>query len=90
MIDTTLLGQQAARCMESLEEHDAMDGGKLVAVGIIVAAENAEGDMTITRTFCSDTTYYRQLGLFEAGLDCLKSGYRYGTPEELGEDEPGE
>jgi hypothetical protein len=78
MIDSQLLGETAAKCMEYLDEHEGLDGGEIHAVLIIVVAENADRDTTFTRTFCSKTMYYEQLGLAGAGLECVKDGFRSG------------
>ncbi len=77
MIDTQLLGQTAAKCMDSLEGVGGLDEGRLTAVAIIVICEDAEGGQTFTRTYMSDTHYYKQLGIIYAGLECLQDGTRF-------------
>jgi hypothetical protein len=90
MIDSQLLGQTAARCMEYLDDHEALDGGELVAVGIVVLAQNSEGTVTYTRTFSSEDMYYRQIGLYQAGIECVRDGYRSGPPGTVEDDDEDE
>ena len=78
MIDTTLLGETAANCMDSLENHEDLDGGKIVAVGIIVIAEDEAGSKTFTRIYASENRHYNQIGLFTAGLNVVERGWRLG------------
>lgn len=81
-----MLGETAAKCMEYLDDHEALDGGHIVTVGIVVVAENAKGTQTFTRTFCSETLYYRQIGLMQAGIECVRDGFRQ-VDEDEDEDE---
>lgn len=77
MIDTSTLGTTAARCMEELDKMEELDGGQVIASAVVVVAEDENGTMTVTRTFCSEGTHYRQLGLLHAGLEVVESGLRY-------------
>lgn len=90
MIDTQLLGETAARCMEDMDEAEHLDGGKLISVGITVIAEGPEGDSTFVKIYTSETMHYRQMGLYQAGLDCVKSGTRYSVGPDDDEDESDE
>lgn len=87
MIDSKMLGETAARCMEYMDDSEDLDEGEVLAVAIVVIAQNKGGDMTMNRTFCSDTTYYRQLGILEVGLECVKDGYRHAAPDETDDDD---
>lgn len=69
-VDTTLLGETAAECMETLAERFDDEHAELVAVGIVVVAET--DDMTWTRTFCSRHYFFEQIGLFEAAKDVIQ------------------
>lgn len=71
-IDTTLLGETAARCMESLDDKFTVEEGELYAVGIVVVC--ARDDATWTRTFCSTEIHFEQLGLFQLALDVARTG----------------
>jgi hypothetical protein len=71
-IDTTLLGETAARCMESLDEKFEHEDAELRAVGIVVVTgRDAE---TWTRTFCSTEIHFEQLGLFTLAVDVVRDG----------------
>lgn len=82
MIDSTLLGQTAARLMESLDLDGKFDGGKLISVAIVAIAQDEPGETTYTRFFCSDDVFYQQVGILEAGLIALKEGWRVVSPDE--------
>jgi hypothetical protein len=71
-VDTTLLGETAARCMESLDEKFDNEAVELYAVGIVVVC--ARDDETWTRTFCSTEIHFEQLGLFQLALDVARTG----------------
>jgi hypothetical protein len=68
-VDSALLGQTAAKCME------AVDGisGELLAVGIVVVIDTGD-DETLTRTYSSRTIHFENLGLFEAACDVVRHG----------------
>lgn len=89
MIDTQLLGETAAKCMEDLDESEALHGGEVLAVGIVVVIQTRD-DTSATRTYSSERVYYRQHGLFQAGLHCVESGQRYTPPAFGGDDVPDE
>ena len=79
MIDATLLGTTTARLMDVLEAEPLTDGDgepiegvEMVAVGIVVVCSNEEH--SFTRTFCSDTRTYQQVGLFSTAVACAKEG----------------
>lgn len=88
MIDTTLLGQTAAKCMEYMDENEQMDGSTLISVGLIVIAESSDGETTFTRTFCSDERHYHQVGLMHMGMTCVLDGVKNAGPPS--DDEPDE
>jgi hypothetical protein len=78
LIDSTLLGQTTAQLMDAIEARPPVDGDgsplegvEMVAVGIVVICSNH--DYTFTRTFCSDTRTYQQVGLFTEALDCARA-----------------
>lgn len=79
-IETQLLGETAAKCMDYLESHEALDEGQILGVGIVVVAQTADGETSFTRTFCSETTFYKQVGLFDAAQDCVRQGWRHERP----------
>lgn len=85
MIDAQLLGQEAAKAMQYLDENEDMDGGELVAVQISVIVSN--GDMAFTRVFSSEKFYHQQVGHAEATLNCIKDGFRFHNPSEAIDDE---
>lgn len=87
IIDTVLLGETAAKCMEYMDESEHLDGGHIVAVAIVVVAENASESQTFTRTFSSETMYYKQVGLMQAGIECVRDGFRQAAPGELDDEE---
>jgi hypothetical protein len=76
-IDTTLIGEAAAQLMEKLSDVD----GELVAVGIVAIRDI--GGNTCTTTYCTDDLDYRQVGLFEAGLDSVRMGEFVDWDEEV-------
>lgn len=82
MIDTTLLGETAAKCMEYMDEAPALDGGEIVSCAIVVIAQSEDKTSTFTRTFCSDEVHYRQIGIFTVGLECVSSGIKPTSPDE--------
>jgi hypothetical protein len=73
VIDQSLLGSTVAKCMDSIEESPPEDGedGEMIAVGLVVVIRTEHA--SYTRTYCSETTYYRQRGLFEIALETVKS-----------------
>lgn len=48
------------------------DDAEILAVGIVVAVSS--GDMTFTRTYCTDKIHYRALGLFNAAVETIEDG----------------
>lgn len=90
MIDSTLLGETAAKCMGYLDDTVGLDGGTVLSVGIVVVAQNEAGDQTFTRTFCSDLVHYHQVGLFSEASKVVSEGYspndRGGDPDDDDED----
>jgi hypothetical protein len=86
VIDTKLLGHTTARCMDYMDDHEGLDGGTIIAVGLIVVAESADGTTTFTRTFCSDERHYQQVGIMAQGMTCVVEGVKNVTGEEEGDD----
>lgn len=77
-MDMTLLGETTAKMMDAIERNPRFDEDtSLLAIGIVVILEGKDSDgdpMTFTRTFCSEDYHYRQVGVFEAGLETIKDG----------------
>lgn len=82
-IDSTLLGETAAKCMDSVSEMHWAGEGKIIACGIVVVVESEDESQTYMRTFCSERIHHHQVGLFRAGLMTIEEGFQ---PDE-GEDE---
>lgn len=76
MVDSALLGETAARCMETMDAVDCVDGGEIEAVTIIVIARNAEDSLTYAQVFSSEKKAWKQLGIIHAGLDAVETGER--------------
>jgi hypothetical protein len=80
-MDLTILGETTAKLMDSIDHQPRFqeDGAKLLSVGIVVVIE-AKGedgeDQTFSRTFCSDSYHYQQLGLFSTAVDTIRDGFR--------------
>lgn len=74
MIDSTVLGETAARCMESLDNHEALDGGAIEAVLIVVVARDEADTGTWTRVYSSRNRYFEQRGLIAVANDCIMEG----------------
>lgn len=73
-VDTHLLGETTAECMDSIDADYGSEDGELVAVGIIAVIE--QDDQTFTRIYTSRRTYFEQLGLYSAALECVRTGDR--------------
>lgn len=71
-MDTSLIGETAARMMESLD--DFGEEADLVSVGIVVVVDpepgNDEGS-TYTRIKCSEKVWEHRVGLFRGALAVL-------------------
>lgn len=80
-VDTKMLGETAAKCMDGLESETEGVEGELVAVGIVAIYELGD-DETRTRIFCSHERHFEHLGIFRAALECVE----YGT-ESTGDDD---
>jgi len=79
MIDSELIGKTSMQLLDHMETDSKIDGGKIIAVGVVCVVENADGDATFTRCWCSDTEYYKQLGLFHTAIEVVEDGL---MPEE--------
>lgn len=84
-MDQTILGETAAKLMDSLESDPRITGGEIIACGIIaiIQAETDDGPMTFARTMSTEDIHYRAVGLFREGYETVASGT-------LTEEEPGD
>lgn len=85
MIDTTLLGETAAKCMDSLDNLNDPDleDGALIACAIVCVVRDKEDSISFTRTYCSDDIHYRQVGIMAAGLNVVTNGSK---PDDVEDD----
>lgn len=90
MIDTQTLGLTTAKAMDYLDNAEEMNGGRIVGCMLAVIVEGPDGSESFTRTFASDTLYYRQIGLAQAALECIKDGFRFFNPADRDEDDDDE
>lgn len=71
-METLLLGETAAKCIDAIDAGPFSEDAEIVAVGIVVVVR--DGARVATKTSCSEYEHYRQVGLFDAALDCVKTG----------------
>lgn len=76
MVDSALLGETAARCMEVMDTVECVDGGEIEAVMIIVLAKNSEDTISYAQVFCSEKKAWKQMGIIHTGLDAIETGER--------------
>jgi hypothetical protein len=71
--DNTLIAEASMGILDSIEEKfGETENAEILAVGIVVAVST--GDMTFTRTYCTDKIHYRALGLFNAAVETIEDG----------------
>jgi hypothetical protein len=76
MVDSALLGETAARCMESMDAIEQVDGGAIDAVMIIVVARDEGDTLMHAQVFSSERAAWKQMGLIHTGLEVLTTGER--------------
>lgn len=77
-----LLGETTAKLMDSLGDDSRLDGGEIIAVGIVAIVQ--VDDMTYTRTMSNEDIHHRALGLFREGFLTIERGH---TPDSVEDDE---
>lgn len=83
-MDSELIGKTTMQLLDHMEGDPKVEGGTIVAVGVVCVVENSEGNQTFTRIWCSDDMYYKQVGLFQTALEVLDYG---NSPREESDDE---
>lgn len=67
-----MLGELVTKVMDDLEEH--YPGMRILEAGVVVILDDEQYETTITRTCCTSALHYRNVGMFELGLDAIKTG----------------
>lgn len=70
-MDTTLIGELAAKLMEELPA-EVPEEAEIVACGLVVVVD--ADNSTYTRIKCHDDALYVQLGLFYSAIEVATSG----------------
>lgn len=82
-MEQALLGETAAKLMDSLENDSRVNDGEIIAVGIIaiIQKDTSEGPMTFSRTMSNEDIHHRVLGLFREGYEVIASGIEHEDPD---------